>query len=101
MQALGRRRRFHVYGNQNADPAGWSLGSYVVRERDFPRSDTVGTVDNIEMDVHGSRRGTSAVDDTVQHSPSQYASGSRSWLVGRWGGGDCKTFLYIIERCLR
>jgi hypothetical protein len=84
MQALERRRRrFHVYGNQNTEAPGWNLGSYVVRERDFPRVDSRGTVENVEMDVYGSQRGSPSVEDTVQPSATQYTLGGQSWLW--WG----------------
>ena len=97
MQALERRhRRFHVYGNQNPDPPGWNLGSYAVRERDFPGEETMGTVDNIEMDAFSSQRSTSAADDAVQHSTSPYTSRGRSWLwwgpLGRWRLQDVSVY---------
>lgn len=97
MQALERRqRRFHVYGNQTTDSPGWNLGSYAVRERDFPGVDTTETVDNIEMNIYSSQRSTSAADDTVQHSASQYTSRGRSWLwwgpLGRWRLQDVSVY---------
>lgn len=97
MQALERRhRRVHVYGNRTAESTGWNLGSYALRERDFPRVETMGTVNNIEMDVYGSQKGNSIAGDTVQHNAGQNTPGGRSWLwwgpLGRWRLQDVSVY---------
>jgi len=97
MQALERRhRRFHVYGNQNSDAPGWNLGSYAAREREFPRVESIGTADNIEMDDYGSQQGHSAAGDTVQHNAAQYTPRGRSWSwwgpLGRWRLQDVSVY---------
>lgn len=104
MQALERRhRRFHVYGNQNSGAPGWNLGSYTVREREFPRVESMGTGDNIEMDDYGSQQGNSTAGDSAQHSgdaaqhaAAQSTSHGRSWLwwgpLGRWRLQDVSVY---------